>query len=338
LYLRGKHLSAEGSSEEDSPSLQALKEARDRDPGYAAVYSAIAFNYALMCWGLDDRKHPFCELAVNYANQGLLLDPQMADALAVLAMVHSVRYEWDLAQHAIDRFNASPANDVISHALPAAYVNLGRMQHAWDAGLEFYENDPLNAFAAGPLALWGWSLLQDQVLSDHYDAIVTELMPLSITAAFPEIRKHRIPLQEAIEQGRMSSMFFGNPPGWADLIIPAIYDPSLAESAAIELDKWIVEGKVRRAQYWGFLPYVGRTDQFVEMAFDLYDENILNPVMLWIDMGGVERIRTHPRYIELMEYIGIADYWDQHGWPAFCELDDGVRKCGPGPSATANKS
>ena len=80
-----------GVSLVESDAMKALKAARHRDPGYAAVYSAIAFLYAFDCWLLRDRRSPSCELAVNYATQGLQIDPDQADALTTLALVHALR-------------------------------------------------------------------------------------------------------------------------------------------------------------------------------------------------------------------------------------------------------
>ncbi len=337
LYLQARYLQVTGHDpDQGNTRMEALKAARLRDPGYAAVYAAIAFEYALACWGMDDRKSPSCEMAVNFANQGLEIDSSLSDSLAVLAMVHSIRYEWQESQDAIDRFNSNSSNSKISMAPPSALVNLGQAQQAWDAGIEFYRNDPLSFFSVGPLAVWASSLLKDPQLSDCYDAMLVELMPVSITASYPEIRKHRISQKQAVEDLRMINMMFGVMPELADVLVPAVYDPSLVDKAAHQFDQWLSEGKLRPTMYWVYLPYLDRQDQFVEMAFELYDQKLLNPVFLWVEVQGVEKVRSHPRYIELLEYIGIADYWDRYGWPTFCQLDQGVRSCGPGPSAQAN--
>jgi TolB-like protein len=337
LYLQGKSLPVTGpEAEQGNLRMEAFKAARARDPGYAAVYSAMALEYSLACWGMDDRNNPSCEMAINFAKQGLEIDPGMGDAVAVLAMVHSIRYEWQDAQNAIDRFNDMSSSSVVSMALPSANVNLGRAQQAWDAGIRFYENDPLNFFSVGLLSQWASLLLKDQQLTDFYDALAAELMPVSILAGDPWIRQHRISQEQAIEDGRMVNMMFGVMPELADVLVPAVYDPSLVEGAAVQFDLWLSEGQLRPTMYWAHLPYLDRHDQFVEMAFGLYDQKLLNPVMLWIEFPGVGKIRSHPRYIELLEYIGIAEYWDKYGWPAFCSLDQGERTCGPGASAKAN--
>ena len=56
-------------------------------------------------------------MAVSYANQGIELDPDLAEAYAVLAMIHSVRYEYEEAQAALDRYFSLPDNDIHWFAL-----------------------------------------------------------------------------------------------------------------------------------------------------------------------------------------------------------------------------
>ncbi len=331
LFLQGKYASVEDV--EMSTRIELLKAARERDPGYGDVYPEIASNYAMACWGMDDRNAPSCELAINFARQGLELNPSLAEAWAVLALVHSIRYEWDKALEAIGKFKALPDNQILSQVLPSAYLNLGMAQEAWDAALEFYANDPLNFFAPMILAMWSWYCLESPETTDHFSAIADELVPVPALANWPETRLHRVPLEQAIEDGRESAALFDIPPESADVVIPALYDPSLAEAAALELDAMHAGGKIRTAQYWSLLPSVRRYDQFVEMSFELYDQKVLNPVLLLLSVPGSGEIRSHPRYVELMEYIGLAALWDKHGWPPFCPEINGARACSAGPSA-----
>ena len=186
LYLQGKYGRSDwNGAVEGSPGMTALKAARQRDPGYAAVYPAIARLYATSCWGLDDRMSPLCELATNFAEQGLRLDPESGDSLAILAMVHAVRYEYPEAQTAIDRLLALPGHKVVSGALPFAYVNLGRLQMAWDSSLEFYKNDPLNAEAVTNMALYSMGFKKAYDMVEHFHQMLIEMTGASIVSGYP---------------------------------------------------------------------------------------------------------------------------------------------------------
>jgi hypothetical protein len=50
--------------------------------------------------------------------------------------------------------------------------------------------------------------------------------------------------------------------------------------------------------------------------------------MFWLDMPGEKEFRSHPRFTELVERVGLASYWDDAGWPPFCEPRGDTHFCG----------
>ena len=323
LYLKGKYAAID-----EAQALEDLKAARERDPGYAAVYPAIAFRYATDCWEGDYRRAPICELAVNYANQGLQIDPAQGDAIATLALIHSLRYDFQKSQDAIDRFFRLSNHRVISASIPWAYMNLGRLQLAWDTAQEFYQNDPLNPFAVVTIAGWAFTLKNDDELTAFYDNLAQEVMGIPFLGAWPEYRMNRVGVQEAIHDMRIIMPMFGRPPELSDLVVPPVYDPSLREKAAEELDQWFERGDIRPNTYWTELIGLHRTEQAVDMAFELFDQGVLNHVMFWIRQNGRTEFRSHPRFIELLDHIGLSSYWSEVGWPEFCEPRENGYFCG----------
>jgi TolB-like protein len=334
LYLSGRILPEDyDKPEAERRKMQAFMAARQRDPGYAAVYAAIAKEYANECWILDDRTSHKCDLAIQFAEQGIELDRQLADAWAVLAMVRALRYDWTGAQEAIDHFNSLPSRDVVSGSLAAAYWNLGRFQEAWAALVEAYENDPLNPENSWVLGAWAYFLLGDRELSDRFATLARELNPGMNYGGWPDIAVHRVPLDQAIENARQSYDTFKEGADWAPVIVPIIYGEAEAESAWPEIDRWLAEGSIRPATYWWMLAYVNRIDEYIDLSFELFDEKSLNPAWMLMSVPNHEAIRSHPRFMELMEYIGYAQFWDQAGWPRYCTFVNSIRQCGGGPAA-----
>lgn len=329
LYLQGKYIHIEpGVAMGESEAMEALKAARIRDPGYAAVYSAIAFLYGFDCWMGADFNIPECELAINHATQGLQLDPDQPDALTTLALVHSLRYEYREAQTAIDRYQSLANTTLVSSSLPWAYLNLGYLQQAWDSAQEYYRNDPLNGFAIGNMVAWAAVLKKDHAMAEHYENIMLEMMGFSILSLYPSKRMHRVDLQTAIQDFRKVSPAWGVSPGLADTWVSSMYDPSLRQSALVEFEARHERGDLRDEIYWQGLLLLHQTDQAIDMAFDLFDQGVLNPAMSWFDFPGGKELRSHPRFIELVEYIGLASYWDDVGWPLFCEPRGATHFCG----------
>jgi len=329
LYLQGKYGRSDwNGAVEKSPAMKALKAARQRDPGYAAVYPAIARLYGTSCWGLDDRSNPFCDLAINYAEQGLEIDPELGDALATLAFTHSVRYEYRDAQAAIDRLMALPGQKVVSGSLPLAYVNLGRAQLAWDSALAFYRNDPLNSMAVNNMALYSMVMKKDRDMMEHYHQMVVEMMGMSFVSAFPFARLDRVNMETAIDDMRKILSVWDVSPDYANILVPPYYDPSLRQSSLEKLEVMYASGDLRLTWYWEALIHLYETDRAVNMAFDMYDQGVLNPVMFWTEDAGRIEFRSHAKFIELVEYIGLAAYWDDVGWPIFCEPRGDSYFCG----------
>jgi TolB-like protein len=329
LFLQGKYINIiPGVPMAESDAMEALKAARIRDPGYAAVQSAMAFLYGFDCWIGHSHNGPECELAINYATQGLQLDPDQSDALTTLALVHSIRYEYGEAQAAIDRFLSLADHTLLTSSLPWAYLNLGRLQLAWDSAQEYYRNDPLNGFAIGNMVGWAAVLKKDDAMAERYERIMLEMMGFSILSLYPSKRLHRVDLQTAIQDFRSVLPAWGVSPELADIWVPQLYDTSLRQDALVEFEAWYKRGDIQAKTYWHSLIFLYQTDQAINMAFDLFDQGILHPAMFWFDFPGGKEFRSHPRFIELVEYIGLASYWDDVGWPLFCELRGNEHFCG----------
>jgi len=329
LFLQGKYITVQpGVPMVESEAMKALQAARKRDPGYAAVYPAIAFFYGFDCWMEEDRSSPSCELAVNYATQGLQLDPDQADALTTLALVHSIRYEYSEAQAAIDRFLSLADHTPLTSSLPWAYLNLGRLQLAWDSAKEYYRNDPLNPFAVGNMVAWAAVLKKDDELAEYYENIMLEMMGFSLLAGYPAARLHRVDMKTAIQDLRNILPAWGISPDLANIWVPQLYDPSLRLSALTEFQAWYERGDIRAETYWHSLFFLYQTDEAINLAFNLFDQGVLNPSWFWFDDPGEKEFRSHSRFIELVQHIGLASYWDVVGWPPFCEIRGDEHFCG----------
>ena len=320
LYLQGRR-GGEGAAE-------ALKAANERDPGFADVYAALALEYATKCWVLDDRTSSLCDLGVNYADQGLKLDPELGEAMAALAMIYAVRYQYSEAQAAIKQLRALPDWLAHSSSLPYAYINLGRLEEAWNTSVELYKNDRVNPITVSNLALFEWMLRDNDALANDYEKMLIEMGGQSFLGMFPESRVHRVGLAEALEDAKNLMPLFDFPSDLADIIVRPAYDVSYRKVALENLRALYERGDIRFASYWENLISLRQTDEAVDMAFEQFDQDVLNPVMFWLRDHGRQEFQSHPRFIELVEYVGLAEYWDQEGWPIFCEPRGGSHICG----------
>ena len=314
----------------EEKQFMLLKSVLKQIPDYAPFYTELARHYAWQCFGSDDRKNEMCNLAIQYAEQGLKLDPQIAEAFAVLALVHGVRYEYQAAQAALDNHKQLRGQEIYSDAILATYLNLGRLQLAWDAAQLFYQNDPLNPAAAYWMSAWGYHLKNDPAISERFEGIQVELDPTTTgIGAYPSRRKHRVNLKTAIEQARIDMPKF-----WqvleelAESWVRPHYEPAYTRTALAEFREYYERGDIRGSFFFQVLLFFYQTDEAMDLAFELYDQRKLNHVTAWLRPPGAKEFRSHPRFIELMETIGIASYWDSVGWPHFCEKRGEAYFCG----------
>ncbi len=333
LYLQGKYQTViPGRLMAQSKGMNALKQARQLDPGYAAVHSAMAFLYGFDCWTGTDHFSAECELAINHATRAVEIDPGEADALNTLALVHSIRYEFQESQAAIDRFLTLGNQTLNSSSLPWAYLNLGRLQLAWDSAQEYYRNDPLNVFSVGNIVLWAAALKKDDAMAQYYEEILIELMGFSILEGYPSKRIHRIDMQTALQDmanmlpvWRISPQFA---PQFAEIWVRPLYEPSFRETAIQNLDALRDADAIPPVHYWHSLFVLHETERAIDLAFEAFDEGYINLVMFWLDMPGEKEFRNHPRFMELVEHVGLASYWDNVGWPTFCQRRGDTYDCG----------
>lgn len=333
LYLRGKYAElVPGRRMAESDGMTALKQARQLDPGYAAVHSAMAFLYGFDCWMGEDHRSPECELAINHATQAVEIDPGQADALNTLAFVHALRYEFNESQAAIDRFLELGRPTLNSSSLPWAYLNLGRLQLAWDSALAYYRADPLNAFSVANVVLWAAALKKDDAMAEHYEEILVELLGFSILSGYPSTRLHRVDMQTAMQDMESMLPVWGISaevaPQFAEIWVRPLYEPSFRETAVRNLVALHEANAIPLHDYWEGMMVLHETDRAMDLAFEAFDQGILNPVIFWLDMPGEREFRSHPRFLELVEHVGLGSYWDDVGWPPFCEQRGEARFCG----------
>jgi TolB-like protein len=333
LYLRGKYADVvPGKRMSESNGMAALKQARQLDPGYAAVHSAMAFLYGFDCWMGVDRFSPECELTINHATRAVEIDPGEADALNSLALVHSLRYEFHESQAAIDRFLELGNPALNSSSLPWAYLNLGRLQLAWDSAQAYYRSDPLNVFSVANMVLWAAVLKKDDAMAQFYEEILVELLGFSILSGYPSTRVHRLDMQTALQDMQGVLPVWGISPDvapqFAEIWVRPIYEPSFRETAVQSLHALHEANAIPFHDYWEGLMVLHETDRAMELAFETFDRGELNPAFFWLDFPGEKAFRNHPRFMELVERIGLASYWDDVGWPPFCERRGDAQFCG----------
>ena len=182
------------------------------------------------------------------------------------------------------------------------------------------------------MVLWAAVLKKDDAMAEYFEDILEELLGFSILAGYPATRLHRVDMQTALHDMQGVLPVWGiSPevaPRFAEIWVRPLYEPSFRETAVRNLEELHASGSIPLNDLWQGLMVLHETDRAIDLAFKSFDEGTLNPAMFWLDMPGEKAFRGHPRFIELVEYAGLASYWDSAGWPPFCEDRGGVYFCG----------
>ena len=66
-----------------------------------------------------------------------------------------------------------------------------------------------------------------------------------------------------------------------------------------------------------------------DLAFDTVERLIKNKTLTveFLFAPEAAELRRDPRFPDMLSAVGLDDYWDQHGWPAFCKSQLSTVKC-----------
>jgi tetratricopeptide (TPR) repeat protein len=174
LYVRARRWCEKRSSEGFKRGVEYLRQAIQMDPNYAAAYAELAQCIAVPCYyGSVDPNEAYPK-ARAAALRALELDPDLAEAHAVLGLIlHTHDWNWPAAEKEYKRAIELNPNYPISHYHYSYFlVELGRYDEAIHEATEALSRDPVSATLNAALA---FVLLlarrYDRCISQAYTAI-----------------------------------------------------------------------------------------------------------------------------------------------------------------------
>jgi TolB-like protein len=321
-YLRGRaHLRAR--SENDLIQATALfQSVVDAHPGYAPAWAALAIT--------ADVQDEDLEVTKSFALRALELDPDNVDALNALGAAYRDAWHWTEAEDMLTRAMAiDPDSSELLEDIAEFMASTGRVTEQLEVAGRGYAIDPyLDPLAA----VYAEALITAGQTGEALDVLgravarggLPWLHQTKLLAYLPmgdiEAMRELISGLELPENRRSSAL--------AALADPT--NPLNVEAIQKELGHpEFLEGSVLNDETLGFvlLSYLGE------------NETILNALLSWFSQqggGSVEYlfmphmagVRALPRFQELLELVGLPEYWDEAGWPQFCaRTEDGMIRC-----------
>ena len=154
LYLKGRFFWNKRTGDDLRRSVEYLKQAIAKDPGYALAYAALADSYGLLRFYGGASRDESVVPAEIAAKKALELDDSLAEAHASLGLIATEELEIDRGVRELERaVQLNPNYATAHHWLALARIPLGQLDRAIGEGRRALELDPLSMIINADLSL-----------------------------------------------------------------------------------------------------------------------------------------------------------------------------------------
>jgi adenylate cyclase len=321
LYLQGRHYWKLRGEANVRRSLELYQQALGRDPGFARALSALASAWVVLPGYAGTEPEPAYEEAVKAARQALSLDPNLAEAHAVLAQVNASRANWlDAESGFFFATSLDPTEPTPHHWYSLLLRQVGRLDAALLEAQKAYEMDDSSPIIAANLANVQLDLGQNDegarlnALAEH---LGLEQDPSGVAATLAQRRG------DYAAAARLIAASPKTPPKIGPLVyefFDALAHPEnradvLAKLKAADITPL---GPIDRVMPYAQLGDVEDAMQILlEIARSDQRESIFDHVPLWAPEAAP--LRRDPRFAEVARRLGFIDYWKQYGYADDCQ-------------------
>ena len=309
-YLKGKYALAKGNNKANiEESITYFNQAIRKDPTFAPGYSGLAKAYwdlgSVFMGGVAEQERP---RAVVAAQKALELDPDLAEAHVLMALIAETQWHWAEAEGEYRRALGLRPNDAAAYSGLAWWLDCqGNTEEAVTMRRHARELDPL-AISGADL---GWDLL----FARRYDQAIQELH--SVLAVRPDDAFARWILGFALianhdPQGAIPELERGisvsnRSPAVIGLLVNAYAQAGRRRDALRLLDE------LKRRRQTEYVPAAAFV--FAYLGLGNYDQTFV-----WLDQAYKEQsyalqtlkvlplfdpIRSDPRFIDLLHRVGL---------------------------------
>jgi len=330
LYLRGRQLFAQRGASL-MPARELLREAVELDPSFAEAWAVLAgVEYVMPSYFSDARTKEANRRASEAAEKALALVAEEPNALAVsarLAADAGRRSEaLEFADHALaeDPNNANTWMWKGLTLLEAGHIGTARecFEHA-------RELDPMSGIHYG----WMGAI---EVIAGNLDTAEEHLRrahrlgwrgPASAWLLKLALNRHGF--------GEQAATAFDNwlhdderideaARGVYRELAPVLADPELPSTARERVDAAIAQ--MPEKDWTNLLLFLGLHDAAVEEALrPKPPSGQIVLMMIWSPFD--QPLREHPDFMRVAEDAGLLAFWQQHGWPDHCSMDNEKLEC-----------
>ncbi|NNF17844.1 MAG: hypothetical protein HKN70_13960 [Gammaproteobacteria bacterium] len=329
LYLRGLYLWQRRGETAIRGAITALSRAVEQDPAFAEATALLATaQAALHEYSGEEREDGFA-IAEPLARKAMQLDPALGAPHAVLGYIGLRRWDWESAVTHLGEALKREPNAALTHQWYSNLLNdLAYQQDALRHAEMAYAADRLSPQANNILAL-NYALLGRNADAQQHAAAAREF---GLGGAVPDFVDYFVYLRNRDYAHAVSTMVAslkrsGRESTWVEPVVDAIADTTKVDQAC----------RVLHAAHEADTITTGMAImQFILLqqarpAFDLAETQLEDHslIHLWFFLPEAAPLRKHPRFGQLIERMGIREYWQRAGWPDAIDLKE-LQQSNPG--------
>lgn len=329
IYLRGRHLfHRRGDSLRQS--IMLFERAVERNAEFADAWSSLASALSVLP-GYETV--PFAQVADRAkaaADRALAINPQSAEALAVLAVHHRRKGEWAEAEAAFQRVLALEPNNLTAVYWYGEFLlSVGRFADALSYFEQAYAIDPLSPYTSVGMG-WGQYFRGDLEGAEKAFERAWDVFGLKTRHVWEGLYSVQLDQGDYGAARALLAQIPGAPQSQAALagFVTALENPADMTPQIVAASFAAADPKGALPYYWQYEAYsrLGMTQhalvaaQGAKTAYGVEDtQPLFTP--------SAKSTRADPAFADIIEGLGLVDYWRQAGWPDFCADPDLPYRC-----------
>ena len=330
-YLHGRAL----LRERDLKAMEVLERATQLDPSFAPAWAALALAYQVRGYYVLSGVE-YQEKAKQTARHALTLDPYNVDALDALASALRDTWHWAEAEKIFDQALAiDPQSSELLEDVSEFHCAVGRSEACTEVARRGHELDP-NFFPLGRNYIEGLIMSGrhdevintfQEVLSGGYYKDPGEVGPASSMGDDFIMAVLANDLQTAV-----SSMNAYQPSETYQPVKAAALNVLAGTANSEDLEALKSPDHMIYTNIGGYtfsiegymLAMAGESDFVISNSLDLVRRDQWgHPFSVWHPVW--KTVRSNPRFQDILELYKLPEYWDETGWPDFCQRADAER-------------
>jgi DNA-binding winged helix-turn-helix (wHTH) protein/TolB-like protein/tetratricopeptide (TPR) repeat protein len=315
-YIHGQYLlERRGRAGNLENAITLFENSIELDPGYGPAYLALAEIYVLLP---DYRGADLVEShdkAIQIVSEGIAADPAIEEAAAaVFGFVYHKQKRWIESERAFKIATSASVFDPNAFNWYSLMLgSVGRIDDALQQALAGLEIDPSSAVINGRVAIMYTWTGENEKAGFYFERV--RQLGGSTASNFYANALLRLRLGDIAGARALASAGAETASGsddWVGPVFDAFQDPSRADAALAALDQAAAKDELGLQVDVTVRIILGDVDGALRVARSLVEPGQAFETEL-LFLPEFMPLRERPEFLELMQTVGVTDYWEQTG-------------------------